>query len=71
MTVILTYDNYQIKVLNEDDQNKEESLKPSAEKTREARSAVREALREKRKELRELRKGMKEGRELLLSLIHT
>ena len=50
--------------MNEDDQNTEESLKPSAEKTREARAAVREALREQRVKLKELRQGMKEGRDL-------
>jgi DNA repair exonuclease SbcCD ATPase subunit len=64
ITVILTYGNLQIKALNEDDQNTEESLKPSAEKTREARAAVREALREQRVKLKELRQGMKEGRDL-------
>ena len=64
MTVILTYGSLQIKALNEDDQNTEESLKPSAEKTREARVAVREALREHRVKLKELRQGMKEGRDL-------
>jgi chromosome segregation ATPase len=50
--------------LNEEDSDPEENIKPSAEKTREARSAVREVLREKRKELRDLRQGMKEGRDL-------
>jgi len=54
----------QIKALNEDDQNMEESIKPSAEKTREARAAVREALREQRVKRKELRQGMKEGRDL-------
>ena len=51
-----------IKDLNDEDL--EESLKPPAEKIREARAAVRELLREKRKELRDLRAGMKEGRDL-------
>ena len=48
MTVILTYGNLKIKALNEDDQNTEESIKPSAEQIREARAAVREALHEQR-----------------------
>ena len=64
MTVILTYGILQIKDLTEDDQNTEESIKPSAEKTREARAAVREALREHRVKRKELRQGMKEGRDL-------
>lgn len=53
-----------IKTLNEEDTEPEESLKPSAEKIREARSSVRTMLREKRQELRDLRQGMKEGRDL-------
>jgi chromosome segregation ATPase len=51
-----------IKALNDEDP--EESIKPSAEKIREARAVARELLREKRKELRDLRAGMKEGRDL-------
>ena len=50
--------------MNEEDSDPKDSIKPSAEKTKEARAAVREVLREKRKELRDLRQGMKEGRDL-------
>jgi len=50
--------------LNEEDSDPEDSIKPSAEKTKEARAAVREALHEQRVKRRELRKGMKEGRDL-------
>lgn len=50
--------------MNEEDSDPEDSIKPSAEEKREARSLVREAIRELRKELRELRQGMKEGRDL-------
>ncbi len=64
MTVILTYGNLKIKALNEDDQNTEENIKPSAEQIREARAAVREALHEQRVKRKELRQGMKEGRDL-------
>jgi len=53
-----------IKALNEDDQNTEESIKPSAEQIREARAEVREALHEQRVKRKELRQGMKEGRDL-------
>ena len=64
MTVILTYGNLKIKALNEDDQNTEESIKPSAEQIREVRAAVREALHEQRVKRKELRQGMKKGRDL-------
>ncbi len=50
--------------MNEEDIEPQESLKPSAEKIREARSSVRAMLREKPQKLRDLRQGMKEGRDL-------
>ena len=50
--------------MNEEDSDPEDSIKPSAEKTKEARAAVREALHEQRVKRRGLRKGMKEGRDL-------
>ena len=50
--------------MNEDDQNTEEIIRPSAEQIREARAAVREALHEQRVKRKELRQGMKEGRDL-------
>ena len=61
---LMVFAGKKIKTLNEEDSDPEESIKPSAEKIREARSAVREVLREKHKELRDLRQGMKEGRDL-------
>lgn len=50
--------------MKEEDIEPQESLKPSAEKIREARSSVRAMLREKRQKLRDLRQGMKEGIDL-------